>query len=95
MHCVLLEQNYAPIVENRITRLTCKIILLSCNAVSKLDRDTETGRRKVYENARITFTALLKRQKPPLSEADIVRHQLVLESAIHQVERKAASNTKY
>lgn len=69
--------------------------LIIANAVSKLDRDTETGRRRVYENARITFTALLKRQKPPLSEADIVRHQLVLESAIHQVERKAASNTKY
>ena len=61
------------------------------NAVSKLDHNTDTGRRRVYENARITFTALLKNQKPPLSEAEIDRHQLALESAIHHVEL-ASSN---
>jgi hypothetical protein len=53
---------------------------------------SDTGRRRVYENARITFKALLKNQKPPLPEAEIDRHQLALESAIHQVELVASSN---
>ena len=63
------------------------------NAVLKLDHDTEAGRARIYDNARITFTALLKGQKPPLSEADIDRHQLALESAIRRVELEASSNT--
>lgn len=63
---------------------------LLANAVSKLEHNSYTARQKIYENARITLGALLRKQSPSFSEAEVDRHNVALESAIRQLEAETS-----
>jgi hypothetical protein len=54
------------------------------------DKPNYEGRRGVYERARQALVAQLRKADPPLSESDITKQRLALESAIRDVEKQAA-----
>jgi hypothetical protein len=54
------------------------------------DKPNYEDRRGVYERARQALVTQLRKADPPLSESDITKQRLALESAIRDVERQTA-----
>jgi hypothetical protein len=59
-------------------------------AVESLDQNTSRTRRAVYERARTAQVTHLRAIHPPLSESEIAKERLSLESAIRKVEADTA-----
>ena len=55
-------------------------------AVGDLDENNGKSRRGLYERARTTLVAQLRRCDPPLPESEITRERLSLEEAIRNFE---------
>lgn len=60
-------------------------------AAATLDTNTAAHRRVLYERARTSVTAQIRKLDPPLSESEIRREQLALEEAIRKLEAEKLS----
>jgi hypothetical protein len=58
-------------------------------AVSALDKNTESARRKLYERARAALITGMRRAVPALNQSDILVARISLEEAIGKVEAEA------
>jgi hypothetical protein len=55
-------------------------------AAAVLDKNTAACRRALYERARTTLVAQMRKLDPPLSDSEIRREQFALEQAIRRLE---------
>src|SRR5881396_2981493 len=55
-------------------------------ALSKLGRNTEEARQALFERARTTLAARLRKLDPPLSEQRIMEERLAFEEAVRRAE---------
>ena len=59
---------------------------LMAYAAATLDKNTAASRRLLYERARASLVARMRKLDPPLTESEIRREQFALEEAIRKLE---------
>jgi hypothetical protein len=95
----MLSRSHEPIPVGVSARLAVPLLgavladyyALIAYAAATLDKNTAASRRLLYERARASLVAQMRRLDPPLTESEIRREQFALEEAIRKLEAEKLS----